>query len=118
MGRVLADERRRLDGGMPDELRAEQIQVPGPAMPGVGGGVDAEKAAPAAHVGLQRVLPRRVQDLPGGVQEDDRRHTSQQVGPELRRVLGGYRRCSRPAMSRTTASAAEMESCRKPSVRV
>ena len=118
MGRILADQRRGLDGGVADELSAEQVQVPGPAVSGVGGGVDAEKAAPAAHVRLQRVLSRRSRTSPVVCRKTTADTPRSRSGREAGRVLGRYhRQVLAAAMSRTAASAAGMESCRNPRVR-
>src|SRR5437868_15089310 len=88
MRRVLSHERRGLDGRMTDELGAEELQVPGPIVPGIGSGMDAEESSTAAYVGLQRVLPGLVEHLASCVQEHDRLDASQSVRREGSWVLG------------------------------
>jgi hypothetical protein len=74
------------------EPGADQIAVPGPAVLGVGGGVDADVAAAAPEVGLEGRLLIGIEHVAGGGQPDDGLEPAQVVHRERAGVLGGRHR--------------------------
>ena len=70
------------------KVRAHQLAVPRPAIFGVGGGMDARKAAPGLDVILHRRLLGRVEYVAGRVEKDDG-FVLRQIRPrEGRRIFG------------------------------
>src|SRR5687767_10430492 len=58
--------------GVALEVRSRESSVPWPLVLGIGRGVDADPTTTCLDVALERVLLWRVQDVPGGVEKDDR----------------------------------------------
>ncbi len=89
MSRVLHLDRGLLVGRVAVEVRPHQFAVPGPAVLGVGGGVDAGVAATGLDVALERRLLVGGQHVSGGGEPDDRPVLSEVRVGERGAVLSG-----------------------------
>src|SRR6476620_6774173 len=101
MGPVGDVDGRLLDGGMREEVGAEQAAIERPVVLGVGGGMDPGPAASAADVALERILLSGPQDVAGGVEEDDGVERTQALRGEDPCIL---RRADREAVRPAEAS--------------
>ncbi len=70
------------------EVRADELAVPRPVVLRVGGRVDADVPAAAAHVALERLLLGAVEHIAGREQEDHRVVARQPRVGERGAVLG------------------------------
>src|SRR4051795_8357123 len=83
------DARRRRARCVPAEARADQTDVPGPARQAVGGGMDAEEAAAATDVALERAPVVLARDrLSGRRQEDEGVVAGEVAAGERALILG------------------------------
>ena len=117
MVRILNPHDCRLDVGMLLEPGPDQVTVMGPGVLGGARRVHADQTAAPGHEGGQRIPFGGRQDVPAGVEKDDRGETRQIPRAQDRCVLG--RATVSPICSPSSVSAlipAGIESCRKPAV--
>src|SRR3954447_12857115 len=89
---------RRLDPRVRLEVRAEQAAVEGPAVLRVSRRVDTDPPPAAADERFEGGLLPWGEDVPGGVEEDDRVEAAEALAGERRGVLGHrHREAVRPA---------------------
>ena len=110
-------DRRLLDGGVAGEVGADQPAVPGPAVLGVGRGVDARVAATLADV----ILERRLLGASSGSPVVERKTTASyrarvSAVNTVEFSLQSTAIPSRPAARQIASRPAGIESCRKPVV--
>ena len=79
MARILDPYHRRLDRRVALEVGTDQLPVPGPAVLGIAGGVNAGKTAPGLDVAFERDLLAAIEDVTR-CQEEHHRPVTRQIG--------------------------------------